>query len=65
MSAKRDNNRLLGIILFGAKEITNADGGTIYTVTDDKHLKFAIMSNKTLNIAMGGYDRGGYFVPAG
>lgn len=54
LSVERDNNCLLEMILLGAKEITNADGGTLYTVTDDGHLKFEIMSNKTLNIAMGG-----------
>src|SRR6478752_1323559 len=54
LSVEKDNNRLLEMILLGAKEITNADGGTLYTVTDDGHLKFEIMSNKTLNIAMGG-----------
>lgn len=54
LSAERDNKRLLEMILLGAKEITNADGGTLYTITDDKHLKFEIMSNKTLNMAMGG-----------
>lgn len=54
LSSERDNNRLLEVILLGAKEITNADGGTLYTVTDDKQLKFEIMSNETLNIAMGG-----------
>src|SRR5450830_83425 len=54
LSAERDNNRLLEMILLGAKEVTNADGGTLYTITDDKHLKFEIMSNKTLNIALGG-----------
>ncbi len=54
LSAERDNKRLLEMILLGATEITNADGGTIYTVTDDRQLKFEIMSNKTLNIALGG-----------
>ncbi|HSH53879.1 MAG TPA: HD domain-containing phosphohydrolase [Methylotenera sp.] len=54
LSAERDNKRLLEMILLGAKEITNADGGTLYTITDDKKLKFEIMSNKTLNMAMGG-----------
>ena len=54
LSAERDNKRLLEMILLGAKEITNADGGTLYTITDDQHLKFEIMSNKSLNIAMGG-----------
>jgi HD-GYP domain-containing protein (c-di-GMP phosphodiesterase class II) len=54
LSAERNNKRLLEMILLGAKEITNADGGTLYTVTEDRHLKFEIMSNKTLNIALGG-----------
>lgn len=54
LSAERDNNRLLESILFGAIEITNADGGTLYTVADDHSLKFEIMSNKSLNIELGG-----------
>ncbi|MDZ4141087.1 MAG: HD domain-containing phosphohydrolase [Methylotenera sp.] len=54
LSAERDNKRLLEMILLGAKEITNADGGTLYTIIDNKQLKFEIMSNKTLNLAMGG-----------
>lgn len=54
LSAERDHNRLLEMILLGAKEITNADGGTLYTVTEDQHLKFEIMHTQTLGIAMGG-----------
>lgn len=54
LSAERDNARLLEMILLGAKEITNADGGTLYTVTDDEHLKFEIMRTDSLGIAMGG-----------
>ena len=54
LSAERDNNRLLEIILIGAKEITNADGGTLYTITDDSHLKFEIMHTDTLGVDMGG-----------
>ena len=54
LSAERDNKRLLEMILLGAQEITNADGGTLYTITDDKRLKFEIMNNKTLNLAIGG-----------
>lgn len=54
LSAERDNSRLLEMILLGAKEITNADGGTLYTVTEDRHLKFEIMHNASLGIAMGG-----------
>jgi HD-GYP domain-containing protein (c-di-GMP phosphodiesterase class II) len=54
LSAERDNARLLEMILLGAKEITNADGGTLYTVNDDKRLKFEIMRTDSLGIAMGG-----------
>lgn len=54
LSAEHDNNRLLEIILLGAKELTNADGGTLYTVTEDAKLKFEIMRTLSLDIAMGG-----------
>ncbi len=54
LSAEPDNNRLLETILLGAKELTNADGGTLYTVTDDAKLKFEILRTLSLNIAMGG-----------
>lgn len=54
LSAERDNNRLLEMILLGAKELTNADGGTLYTLTEDARLKFEIMRTDTLDIAMGG-----------
>lgn len=54
LSAERDNKRLLEMILLGAKEITNADGGTLYTITDDHRLKFEIMRTQTLGIMMGG-----------
>lgn len=54
LSAERDNGRLLEMILLSAKEITNSDGGTLYTVTDDNHLKFEIMRTDSLGIALGG-----------
>jgi HD-GYP domain-containing protein (c-di-GMP phosphodiesterase class II) len=54
LSAEHDHNRLLEIILLGAKELTSADGGTLYLMTEDAHLKFEILHNLSLNIAMGG-----------
>ena len=54
LSAEPNNERLLETILLGAKELTNADGGTLYTVTDDQRLKFEIMRTLSLNIALGG-----------
>jgi len=54
LSAEHDNKRLMEMILLGAKEITNADAGTLYTVTEDQCLKFEIIYTETLGVAMGG-----------
>lgn len=53
LSAEQNTNRLLEIILLGAQELTHADGGTLYTL-HEQSLKFEILRNTTLNIAMGG-----------
>ena len=53
LSSERDINRLLETILHAAKTITSADGGTLYRVIDDQ-LKFEIVLNDSLKIAMGG-----------
>ncbi|MEM7293952.1 MAG: HD domain-containing phosphohydrolase, partial [Pseudomonadota bacterium] len=54
LSAEKDTNRLLESILLSAKALTHADGGTIYTVTDDATLKFEMLATDSLNISMGG-----------
>ena len=54
LSAEHDKDCLLEMILLGAKEITHADGGTLYTVTEDHRLKFEIMRTDSLGIALGG-----------
>ena len=54
LSKERDINKLLEAILLAAKRITNADGGTLYRMTEDRALRFEIMRNDTLGIAMGG-----------
>ncbi len=54
LSSERDTDRLLENILMGAKELTNADAGTVYTRTEDDSLKFQIIRNDSLDIAMGG-----------
>jgi len=57
LSSEKDHDRLLDLILQKAKELTNADGGTLYSV-DDHQLKFEIMISETLGIHIGG-DNGG------
>ena len=53
LSQERDINRLLETILVAAKNLTRADGGTLYRLVDDR-LHFEIMRNDSLAIAMGG-----------
>ena len=55
LSAERNHDRLLEMILLGAKELSNADGGTLYLVSEDgSELRFAIMRNDTMQFALGG-----------
>ena len=54
LSAEKDQDRLLEMILLKAMEITHADGGTLYSKTEDQKLKFEILHNHSLNIHMGG-----------
>ena len=53
LSQERDINTLLETILIGAKNLTRADGGTLYRLIDDK-LQFEIVRTDSLSIAMGG-----------
>ncbi|MEI6026267.1 MAG: HD domain-containing phosphohydrolase [Betaproteobacteria bacterium] len=57
LSGEPDIDRLLGQILLAAKGITYADGGTLYTVADDRrHLNFRMVRTDSLGIAYGGKD---------
>jgi HD-GYP domain-containing protein (c-di-GMP phosphodiesterase class II) len=53
LSQERDINKLLEIILIAAKNLTRADGGTLYRLVDSK-LQFEIVRTDSLSIAMGG-----------
>ncbi len=54
LSAETDTNRLLETILLEAKELTRADGGTLYVRQEEDSLHFAIMRTDSLGIALGG-----------
>lgn len=53
LSAESDTQKLLEIIMMGAKALTHADGGSLYFFKDGV-LTFEIISNDSLNIQMGG-----------
>ncbi len=55
LSAATDVNVLCDMILTGAMELTNCDGGSLYRISDDKSsLEFIIVSTHSLDIHMGG-----------
>ncbi|HMM55631.1 MAG TPA: phosphohydrolase, partial [Candidatus Desulfobacillus sp.] len=55
LSHERDIDRLLERILIAAKQITHAEGGTLYRMSEDERfLRFEIMHNDSLKIALGG-----------
>jgi HD-GYP domain-containing protein (c-di-GMP phosphodiesterase class II) len=53
LSAEKDSARLMELILRSAKELTGADGGTLYT-REKNELVFEIMLTESLGIHLGG-----------
>jgi HD-GYP domain-containing protein (c-di-GMP phosphodiesterase class II) len=55
LSKERDTQALLEGILIAAKNITHADGGTLYRMNEDgSALRFVIMRTNSLNLFLGG-----------
>lgn len=54
LSAEKDHARLMQLILSSARDLTGADGGTLYTRREDDQLHFEIMMNATLGVHRGG-----------
>lgn len=64
LSAEKNINRLLEMIVDGARDFTNADAGTLYIVDDEnKILNFVIIQNDTLGIRIGGTSGGRIDLP--
>ena len=53
LSADKDTNSLMERILLEAKDMGNADGGTLYIRTKDDELKFEIVRTDSLGVAQG------------
>ena len=54
LSTESDSNKLFEMILEEAKNITNADGRTLYSKDEDGNLKFEILRNDSMKTIMGG-----------
>ena len=63
LSAEKNSDRLVEMILLEAKQLCNADGGTLYLRTDDDTLEFSIMHTDSLGIALGGTSGKGIDLP--
>ncbi len=55
LSGETDRRLLLEKIIIGAKTLTHADGGTLYLLEEGKRLRFEILHNDSLGIALGGH----------
>jgi HD-GYP domain-containing protein (c-di-GMP phosphodiesterase class II) len=56
LSTEKNNNRLLELILFNTKKLTNADGCVLYTMSGDTQLRLSVMSIDSMNPVMGRTD---------
>ena len=54
LSTEKNTDKLFEMILEEAKNITRADGRTLYSMNKDGNLKFEIMRNDTMNTVLGG-----------
>ena len=55
LSAEKNISKLLEMVVDQARELSNADAGTLYILdAHEKHLRFEIMQNDTMNTRMGG-----------
>lgn len=54
LSSEKDFNRLLETMLVEAKMFCNAEAGTLYLLTQDRHLEFVIVRNDSKGVALGG-----------
>ncbi|MDD5717180.1 MAG: MBL fold metallo-hydrolase [Sulfuricurvum sp.] len=55
LSAEKNIDTLLEMIIIQTKQLTNADGGTLYLYNPlTRQLEFKVIQNDTLNIQMGG-----------
>lgn len=64
LSGGEDTSRLLEMIVHEAREITNADAGTLYMLSEERtHLNFVILQNETMDVFLGGVEGGWISMP--
>jgi HD-GYP domain-containing protein (c-di-GMP phosphodiesterase class II)/HAMP domain-containing protein len=61
LSAEKNNNHLLELVLISAKNIINADGCALFTLTEDKQLMLSVLHIDSINLVKDGAD--GILIP--
>ncbi|NMP33237.1 HD domain-containing protein [Thalassotalea sp. M1531] len=64
LSTEKDHNVLVEKILCSAMDISNADGGTIYSIDENQQLVFDTLINKSLNLHWGGTTKKDINIPS-
>ncbi|NVK19004.1 MAG: GAF domain-containing protein [Methylocystaceae bacterium] len=54
MSSEKSGDKLMEMVMIGAKDLTNADGCSLYVINDNQELDFKIFRNDTLGMVYGG-----------
>ncbi|MEQ9490569.1 MAG: HD domain-containing phosphohydrolase [Alphaproteobacteria bacterium] len=54
MAAEQSSDKLMETVLLGAKDLTNADGCSLYVIDENEQLEFKIFRNDSLGISFGG-----------
>lgn len=63
LSSEKNHHALLEKILKSAMELSSADAGTIYSITDNQQLAFDTVLNTSLNIHLGGTSNNAINLP--
>ncbi len=63
MTVEEDTDKLIEMILTGAKEISHADGGSLYLKGDKDELDFRIVFNDSLGFIQGGTSKNRITMP--
>ncbi|WP_084448330.1 HD domain-containing phosphohydrolase [Desulfovibrio inopinatus] len=54
LSMERQHARFMEMVVQGQKELTNADGGILFSLRDENHLAYEILRFDTLELRLGG-----------
>lgn len=63
LSSEKDIDYLFELILQAAMDVTHADGGTVYRLTEDQNLRFELLHTRSKNVHLGGKSQNAIKIP--